>query len=159
MNKNHKKLLMPCISLTLCIAVLNFCAENCSAAMTVEANELYAQAVKFENQGRLEDAIDLILKALHTSQNDIVLTTKLGGLYTQVGQLEKASETYAKAIQLNPEDAFLHISIANIYQQQGKYDEAFNSYYKAMNLNPNYRHNYLNLANTKYLSGNFEEAI
>ena len=154
MKKNRKNPLISAKALAIHFALLTVVitsgVQGSYAAMSLEANELYSQAVKFENEGRFEDAVDLILKALHTSDNDIVLTTKLGGLYAQIGQLEKASETYAKAIQLNPEDAFLHISIANIYQQQGKYDEAFNSYYRAMNLNPNYRHNYLNLANTKY---------
>ncbi len=146
------------LTMALCTA-FSFNIQTVQAKMSNEASELYTQAVKFEDQGRIEDALDLILKALNTSDNDIVLTTKLGGLYAQIGELNKAAETYTKAIQLNPEDAFLHISIANIYQQQGKYDEAFNSYYKAMNLNPNYRHNYLNLANAKYMGGYYEEAI
>ncbi len=133
--KQNKKFII--LYLALCLVGVGFGANQCSAKMSEQASELYEQAVKFENEERYEDALDLILKALNTSYDDIVLITKLGGLYAQLGELDKAAQVYSKAIQLNPEDAFLHISIASIYEQQGKYDEAFNSYYRAMMLSPN----------------------
>ncbi len=113
--KKNKKAIVLCTA--LCIMAFGL-QNSVKAAMSEQANELYTQAIKFENEERYEDALDLILKALNTSYNDIVLITKLGGLYAHLGELDKAAQVYSKAIQLNPEDAFLHISIGNIYEQQ-----------------------------------------
>ena len=129
------------------------------AKMSKEANLLYNEAIRFEEGMRFSDAIDLILKALNNSKDDITLTTKLAGLYARNGEADKAIEAYNKAIELNPEDAFLYISLGNIYQQEGDYENAFITYTKAQSLMPDYRYNYLNLANAKFYDEKYNDAI
>ena len=62
------------------------------AKMSKEANLLYNEAIRFEEGMRFSDAIDLILKALNNSKDDITLTTKLAGLYARNGEADKKSE-------------------------------------------------------------------
>ena len=91
--KKNKKAIVLCTA--LCIMAFGL-QNSVKAAMSEQANELYTQAIKFENEERYEDALDLILKALNTSYNDIVLITKLGGLYAHLGELDKAAQVYSK---------------------------------------------------------------
>ena len=104
----------------LLLIFLCFCLMPAYAKMSKEANQLYNEAIRFENGNRFSDAIDLILKAMNNSKDDITLTTKLAGLYARNGEIDNAIKAYNDAINLNPNDAFLYISLGNIYQQKGE---------------------------------------
>ena len=129
------------------------------AKMTKEALQLYSSALKFENQKRYTDALDLLLKALQTSSDDMILNTKIAGLYSELGEFDKALEYYQKTLKLKPDDAFLYISIGNILQMQQKYEDAIDAYEQARIIAPNYKYNYINIANTLFLSERYDEAV
>ena len=57
--KKNKKAIVLCTA--LCIMAFGL-QNSVKAAMSEQANELYTQAIKFENEERYEDALDLILK-------------------------------------------------------------------------------------------------
>ncbi len=151
----NKKLIKYAIFLVLVLQSLN----GAEAKMSKEANKLYSEAILFENNNKVDEAIDLIQKALNNSKDDLTLTVKLAGLYARSGQTDKAIEAYKQAITINPNDAFLYVSLGNIYQQKGAYNEAYNTYLQAQNIMPDYKYNYLNLANSKFYNGEYQDAI
>ena len=151
----YKKIL----ALALFSAVSFGFLASADAKMTKEALQLYSSALKFENQKRYSDALDLLLKALQTSDDDVILNTKIAGLYSELGDFDKALNYYQKTLKLKPDDAFLYISIGNILQMQQKYEEALDAYEQAKIIAPNYKYNLANIANTLFLSGKYDEAI
>ena len=149
-------------SLLIALAILGVSLNSfnfAQAKMTRESRELYRQAIKFENEKRYNDALDLLEKALATSPDDITLNTKLAGLYSDAGEFDKALDVYQKLLRLNSNDGFLYISIGNILQQKNEYDKAYEAYSEAQILMPDYTYNYLNIADVEYLNSNYEDAI
>ena len=137
------------LAIMACLVV--FQMPIAQAKMSKEAVQLYSQALNFESQKRYEDAVDLIIKALATSEEDVILNTKAAGLYGEIGNFDKALEYYQKALKLRPDDAFLYISIGNILQLKLDYENAINAYEQAMAIAPNYQYNRINLGNILFI--------
>ena len=93
--------------------------NSANAAMTKEANQLYFQACRYENQNNYEAAINAIKEALEKNGEEAILYVKLAGLYTDICDYENALGAYKAAIKLRPDDAFIYISMGNILQTLG----------------------------------------
>ena len=119
-------------------------------SMVPEANSLYQQACSAEYKEDYATAVSKLQQALNISANDVMIYTKLAGVYSEMGEYEKALATYAKVAELKPTDGYIYISIGSIYENQGKYLEALNAYNKVMEMCPEYLYNYLNIANVQY---------
>ena len=122
---------------------LVFFGQITEAKMSKEANKLYLEAINFESSERYTDAIDLILKALNNSKDDITLLTKLAGLYARNGEIENAVSYYKKAIEMNPNltIAWINISsayfgLAEIQNYKENIDKAKGCAMKATNIGP-----------------------
>lgn len=128
-------------------------------AMSPEANSLYQQACSAEYKSDYKTAIDKLTEALSVSGGDVMIYTKLAGLYSETGDFEKALETYKKVAELKPDDGYIYISIGSIYENTGDYKKALEAYNKVMELCPEYLYNYLNIANVCYQLRDYENAI
>ncbi len=127
--------------------------------MVPEANALYQQACSAEYREDYPTAVSKLLQALNLSANDVMIYTKLAGVYSEMGEYEKALAAYAKVAELKPSDGYIYISIGSIYENQGKYIEALNAYNKVMEMCPEYLYNYLNIANVQYQLRDYKSAI
>ena len=128
-------------------------------AMVPQANALYQQACSAEYREDYKTAVSKLLEALNLSANDVMIYTKLAGVYSEMGEYDKALETYAKVAELKPADGYIYISVGSIYENQGKYLEALKAYNKVMEMCPEYLYNYLNIANVQYQLRDYKSAI
>lgn len=128
-------------------------------AMTPQANSLYQQACSAEYKEDYKTAVEKLTEALAVSPNDVMIYTKLAGVYSEMGEYDKALGAYAKVAELKPADGYIYISVGSIYENQGKYKEALSAYNKVMEMCPEYLYNYLNIGNVQYQLGNYKDAI
>ena len=114
------------------IAVLISCAltmSGVSAKMTKEAHQYYQQASVCEYKQDMTSAINLVKKAIEVNNDDdVMLYTKLGGLYSNIENYAEAINAYKKAAELRPNDAFIYVSLGSIYQTVGNNDKALAAY-------------------------------
>lgn len=128
-------------------------------AMTPEANSLYQQACSAEYREDYKTAVDKLLQALNLANNDVMIYTKLAGVYSEMGEYDKALETYSKVAELKPSDGYIYLSVGSIYENLGKYQDALNAYNKVAEMCPEYLYNYLNIANVQYQLRDYKSAI
>ena len=141
------------------IVVLGLAVGSANAKLSKSAYQIYQQANMAECKGDIQGAVDLINKAISTnSEEDVMLYTKLGGLYVTLEKYDEALEIYKKAVALRYTDAFLYVSLGNIYQVKGDNINALVSYQKALELCPEYKYNYLNVANVELALKHYSEA-
>ena len=84
--------------------------------MTPEANSLYQQACSAEYKEDYATAVQKLTEALNISANDVMIYTKLAGVYSEMGEYEKALATYTKVLELKPTDGYVYLSIGSIYE-------------------------------------------
>lgn len=128
-------------------------------AMTPQANLLYQQACSAEYKEDYKTAVEKLTEALSISPNDVMIYTKLAGVYSEMGEYEKALNAYSKVLELKPTDGYIYISVGSIYESQGNYKEALLAYTKVMEMCPEYVYNYLNIANVQYQLADYKAAI
>ncbi|MDR1168020.1 MAG: tetratricopeptide repeat protein [Heliobacteriaceae bacterium] len=144
------------IKLLLVYVLTGLCA---GAALTPEANTLYQQASASEYRHDYKAAADKLQQAIKLNPNEVMLYTKLAGIYTDAGEFDKALAAYTRAVELRPGDAFVYISIGSIYENKGEYKQALGAYRQALKLYPEYKYNYLNIANVEYQLEDYKSAI
>ena len=127
--------------------------------MPQEANLLYQQACSAEYKEDYNTAIQKLTEALNIAPNDVMIYTKLAGVYSEMGEFEKALEAYQKVSELKPADGYIYVSVGSIYENQGEYKKALDAYLKVMEMCPEYLYNYLNIANVQYQLGDYKAAI
>ena len=86
-------------------------------AMTPEANLLYQQACSAEYKEDYQTAIAKLQEALNYAYNDVMIYTKLAGVYSEMGEYEKALEIYSKVAELRPSDGYIYILVLVIYMK------------------------------------------
>ena len=128
-------------------------------AMTPQANSLYQQACSAEYKEDYKTAVEKLTEALTLSPNDVMIYTKLAGVYSEMGEYDNALEAYSKVAELKPTDGYIYVSVGSIYENQGKYNEALSAYNKVMEMCPEYLYNYLNIANVQYQLSDYKSAI
>lgn len=127
--------------------------------MTPEVNLLYQQACSAEYKADYTTAVQKLTEALKLAGNDVMLYTKLAGVYSEMGEYDNALAAYAKVAELKPSDGYIYISVGSIYENQGKYKEALDAYNKVAQMCPEYLYNYLNIANVEYQLRDYKGAI
>ena len=81
---------------TILLSSLALGALPSSAYMTPEATALYQEACSAEHQQDLREAITKLEKAIELSGGDIMLYTKIAGIYSEIDQYDKALAAYKK---------------------------------------------------------------
>lgn len=138
------------------MASIMFCPVQ---AMSPEANSLYQQACSAEYKEDYATAAEKLTQALSIAQNDVLILTKLAGVYSEMGEYEKALQAYSKVAELKPSDGYIYISIGSIYESLGEYQKALQAYSKVKEMCPEYLYNYLNIANVDYQLGDYKSSI
>ena len=93
------------------------------AGMTMVAN-LFAQALRFHQQGELAEAESLYRQILAAEPNHADTLHLLGFLEHQRGRSELAADMIRQAITLNPKAAACHSNLGIVLMDQGLLEEA-----------------------------------
>ncbi len=89
-----------------------------------KAKELLNLAVNAMKINRLDEAEDLLLKAINSDSTLDLPYLYLGNIYFQKGELKKAERMYIKAILNNPLNAMAYNNLGNIYMKRGELAKA-----------------------------------
>ncbi|RME35762.1 MAG: tetratricopeptide repeat protein [Gammaproteobacteria bacterium] len=110
-------------------------------------------------QGRNDEAVTALRKAVKQAPNVPELQFNLGALSLQAEQLEEAARAFRKAVSLNPRftDALYNLGV--VCQRLGRYEEAAAWYRKAVELEPRFHEAQTNLGVVLQEQGLMGEAL
>lgn len=99
----------------------------------------YLRAVVYDQQGKLEQAIDNLEKAERTAGRDLGLTFQLGLLYWRNGNVNQAQNQFERAVEMEPDYSNAHYMLGLAYDKQGQQQKAEQQFKKVAELNPDNR--------------------
>lgn len=115
-----------------------------------QAMQFYTGAVVLAEQGHIEKAKDLYLKAIELDSAFCDAMDNLGQLLRSQGNLEKAIYWYKKSLKILPENPVALQNLALAYRLQGKMKEAIAEYQLLIKVDPKNPEGYYGLG-TIYL--------
>ena len=110
-------------------------------------------------EGRFDELIKLLNKALEIQPNYPSAHNNLGTALKQQGNIKAAINSYNKALELKPNYPDAHYNLGNIFREQGNLHAAISSYNKVLELKPNHPDAHNNLGNVFKEQGNLDAAI
>lgn len=110
-------------------------------------------------QGRYEDAIELLSRSLTLNAKDAACHSNLGLVFQAQGKLNEASVQYRQALQINPRYPEALNNLAIVLRRQGHLSEAIAHYRKALAINPRYPEALNGLGNAHKELGELDAAI
>jgi protein O-GlcNAc transferase len=123
------------------------------------ADNLHILGIICGQQGKLEDAVNYISKAIDNDPKNHIYYSNLGEMLRRMGKLQEAADTFRKAINLKPDFAGIKYNLANTLKAQGKFSEAIRFYNEAIQLDPEDPQSMYNLGNTLNEIGEYQQAI
>ena len=160
---------MPTISQALEIALRHHQAGRLAAASLIYRQILAAEpdhtealhllGVIAQQEGRPEEAIAHIERAIGLKDNQASYHNNLGEAYRAVRNIPAAIACYQRALQLGPDSAEPHNNLGNALQEQGRLAEAIACYQRALQLRPDYVEAHNNLGNVWERQGRPDEAV
>ncbi len=84
----------------------------------------------------LEDAKDMLVKAVSLRPRDGYIVDSLGWLYYRLGDFENATKQLEKAVSLQPEDPTINDHLGDAYWRVGRQEEARYQWQRALWLDP-----------------------
>lgn len=125
----------------------------------VHTDALHLLGVLRHQQGRHEEAADLVGRAVALRPNDAALQLNLGNALKALGRLDGAIERFRNALSLAPEFPIAQYNLGNAYAQAGRHEDAVDAFEKSLRLQPNDPSTYNNLGNALHALGRGEDAI
>ena len=98
--------------------------------------ELFQQAQGMQQQGQLEQAVDLYTKCVERAPGRPEAYYKRANALNGLGRLEPALADYGRAISLNPDYTYAFCNRGSVLERLGRRDEALASYDRALELDP-----------------------
>ena len=99
-------------------------------------DQLYQQAHKFIDEGRIEEAIGCFEELISNSPRFALAHNDLGVLYGNQSENEKALKFHEKAIQIEPKNIKFQQTLAEFYDKTGKPEQALGILIKLLKENP-----------------------
>ena len=125
----------------------------------VHTDALHLLGVLRHQQGRHEEAADLVGRAVALRPNDAALQLNLGNALKALGRLDGAIERFRNALSLAPEFPLAHYNLGNAYALAGRHEDAVDAFERTLRLQPNDASAYNNLGNALHAVGRTEDAI
>src|SRR5580658_5439215 len=100
------------------------------------ATELLALAHPLATQGRLDDAVALLRRAVEADPRLTPAHCNLGLLLAALGQVQQACASYRRAVEIEPGRADLHHALANALLRGGLLGDAIDSFRQAARAKP-----------------------
>ena len=106
------------------IAIISLVAIGRAQAGSDEAVERSNRGAELLKQGKVDEAIGDLLKAVELAPKDPAARLHLAYAYERQGRIEEAITQYQKAVELNPQNPVTHNNLGVLYDRKGLYDEA-----------------------------------
>jgi tetratricopeptide (TPR) repeat protein len=120
----------------------------------------HAQLAKsLASQGRLEEAVVLLRRAVQLAPVDATTLTNLGVALGMQGRHEEAIASLQSALELNPADARAHNNLGEALRRQGRLEEASAALRQAIRLRPDLSEAHNNLGLALFELGRIEQAL
>ena len=123
------------------------------------AQEMFADAVRDHQAGRLHEAERLYRQILAADPRHADSLHLLGVIAYQVGRHDLAADLINRAITINVNDPVYHSNLSNALKAQGRLDEAVACCRKAIYLKPGFAEAHNNLGNALKDQGKLDEAV
>ena len=141
---------------TILVFFIAFLATSCTISTP---KGLYSQATDAIAQGKHEQAISGLTKAIESDPKFAEAYVNRGIAYSEIGNVEAAIADYTKAIEIKPDLIDAHYNLGNAHMQLEEYSQAIAAYDKVIVLDPNYAIALGNRGNAHHLIGNTSQAI
>ncbi|WP_116136468.1 tetratricopeptide repeat protein [Trinickia diaoshuihuensis] len=125
----------------------------------VHTDALHLLGVLRHQQGRHEEAAELVGRAVALRPDDAGLQLNLGNALKALGKLDGAIERFRNALSLAPDFGLAHYNLGNAYAQAGRHEDAVLAFERSLRLQPNDASIYNNLGNALHALGRTQEAI
>ncbi|MEO5350189.1 MAG: tetratricopeptide repeat protein [Magnetococcus sp. YQC-3] len=89
-----------------------------------------------ERNERLDEAVNLLERALLLSPGDGFITDSMGWVLFRLNRLDESLLRMREAVRLEPKDATIHEHLGDVLRAMGKTEEAVNVWKKALELDP-----------------------
>ena len=89
-----------------------------------------------EQKAHLDEAQDMLIRAVELRPNDGFIVDSLGWVYYRLENFEKAVEYLEKAVELRPQDPVINDHLGDAYWQVGRKQEARFQWRRALSLEP-----------------------
>lgn len=99
-------------------------ASGLDADVPAEARAAYGRAMKAVGDGRAEEAVSELKRAVAAHPKYARALNDLGVLYLKLDRLDEAAETLARAAKINRRFYFPRLNLGVVLNRQGKYAEA-----------------------------------
>ncbi|ABC36978.1 tetratricopeptide repeat protein [Burkholderia thailandensis] len=129
------------------------------ATNPANADALHLFGVLRHQQGRHEEAADLVGRAVELRPNDAALQLNLGNAFKALGRLDDAIERFRNALTLAPEFPLAHYNLGNAYAAQERHDDAVDAFQRALALAPGDASIHNNLGNALNALGRHGDAL
>ncbi len=87
-----------------------------------------------ERGERLEEALELIRRAVNIEPTNGAFLDSLGWVYFQLGNLDEAERYLEQAVLYEPHDATIHEHLGDLHHRRGRLDHALQAYERALQL-------------------------
>ena len=104
--------------------------------MNKTTEDFLHQGKQLRQEGKLEEAIASLQKAIELDPESLSSYQQLGDLFFQQGKLNQAISSYQQAIKIDFNVALIHYNLAEAYKKQGEKDRAIRHYIKAIQIEP-----------------------
>ncbi len=101
------------ISTAFSIVILIFFAVKLNSKTPDEKVRAFNESIKLESDGKIDKAIEPLLKIYNTAKENYLINLRLGWLYYQKKDYSRSKDYYSEAIRLNPKsiDAKLGLTL------------------------------------------------
>lgn len=123
------------------------------------ADSLHLLGVIAFQDGRHQDAVEMIRKAIAINPRAGFYYSNLGNALQAQGKPKEAIECYQHSLRLAPGLADVHINLGNVLQAEGQLDDAVACFKRALALRPGCAEAYNNLGNALQEQDRPDEAV
>ncbi|MHB8841638.1 MAG: tetratricopeptide repeat protein [Candidatus Aquicultor sp.] len=110
-------------------------------------------------QGKLDQAIPELKKAVEGDPKDMQVQFQLGYAYERKGRLDDAYKQYGEILKVNKGSADAHYNVGRILVQKKQLDKAITEFETAAKMNPNFTADYAALADAYTQKKEFSKAL
>ena len=142
--------LSACLVLACCLAAGCVSGKTRAAESVIQAERLVEESRLAEEQGRLNHAVKLLVRAAKANPDDAEIHRQAAKLMIAQGRRDTAVEHLVRIVELTPDDPDPWVQLAHIWDQEREDDLMEQSLETALELDP------LN-ADALYLKGRLEE--
>jgi choline-sulfatase len=109
-------------------------------------------------EGRIDEAVAKVQRALASDPEIIEAYNMLGNLHVKAARYDKAIAAYRKALSIDPDDQAAVFSLSLVYKDTGRLDDAFTGFERARTLDPRNTKALWQLADVWMRQGKFDRA-